>query len=167
MAKGGGGEGHYDERRRALKPTTGFPDDPAVLQAISKPRAKPTVVVKKKKVIPIPKERPGRGVQTDSNSGEPLETGTEMKTTRYNVGRLKPQNTGFASPAREPRIRPQNTGFANLPDFPAPARSAKSSRLGNEFPSLGNYSPGSGLYGQGLKLLDWAKRRTTMKNLDT
>jgi len=59
MAKGGGGEGHYDERRRALKPTTGFPDDPAVLQAISKPRAKPAaskppvVVIKKKKPMPM------------------------------------------------------------------------------------------------------------------
>jgi hypothetical protein len=81
-----------------------------VLKAIQKPRVTkkaPTVVVKKKKVIPS-------RVKVESNPGKsPPEAGTTMTTTNLNVGRLKPQNTGFVSPAREPRIVPQDTGFVS------------------------------------------------------
>jgi len=64
MAKGGGGEGHYDERRRAAKPkeVTGYADSPEVLAAVVKPRSKPTVVVKKKKPILPPAKKLGQAI---------------------------------------------------------------------------------------------------------
>jgi hypothetical protein len=172
MAKGEGGGGNFDARRRAAKPKvgTGYADSPEVLSALVKPRSKPTVVVKKKKVL-----APSR-VQTDSNSGEPAEVGTKMTTTRYNVG--KPSiGTGYPKPTQPRSADWGRPGFieAELRSQRPLARqtsnsSAKSDRLANEFSSIGNYSPGPGLYGQGLKLLDWVKRRkarTVMKDLDT
>jgi len=189
MAKGDGGGGHFDERRRAAAakpkaPATGYADSDEVLSAIVKPRAKPAVVVKKKKVL-LPSK-----VKVDSNPGDVAEPPTRMTTTRYNVG--KPSiSTGYPKPTQprsadwgrpgfiEAELRSQRPLSPPEPtvntarkrwreDVGVPAgRSAKSSRLGNEFPSLGNYSPGPGLYSQGLKLLDWAKRRAAMKNLDT
>jgi hypothetical protein len=78
MAKGEGGGGHFDERRRAArKPTTEFADDPAILEAIVKPRAKPVVVKKKPKPKMMPMAPPrkleqvvNRGAKQDKFYGD-------------------------------------------------------------------------------------------------
>lgn len=104
MAKGEGGGGHYDERRRAAmaagaKPAPrGKADSPEVLAAIVKPRAKP-----KKTAIVTPRAKPSR-VKVESNSGEykPLPEPTSMKVTRMNI--QKPLRSGAR--AAEARMRP-------------------------------------------------------------
>jgi hypothetical protein len=98
MAKGGGGEGHYDERQRAK----GKADSPEVLAAISKPKKavtkkSPVVVVKKKKVV-TPREKPARTSSIPIPRAAPI----------------RPQNTGFVSPSVS-TLKPQNYGFSGGP----------------------------------------------------
>ena len=119
MAKGGGGEGHYDERRRAggLMDVFGTADAPAPRKKA--PAKKVVLKSKPKAAVVKPRPKPSR-VQTDSNSGEEPGAGTKMTVTRYNTGRLKPQNTGFVSPSVS-TLKPQNYGFSGPgPSFGGP-----------------------------------------------
>jgi hypothetical protein len=139
MAKGGGGEGHFDERRRATAakpPLTYKADSPEVLAAIEKPRAKPVVVVKKKPKL-LPMAPPRKLAQAVPG----LRMGAAQAEVR--VGDLP---------------RKQDLG-------PFDDQIVTSSLKSNRAPTVtsGNWRPG----GSGRALLDWVKRRTTMKNLDT
>jgi hypothetical protein len=138
MAKGGGGEGHFDERRRAAKPkaaATGYADSPEVLAALVKPRAKPTVVVKKKKVIaPPPAKAATPAPALGADWGRPGFIEAELRSQR-------------------PLSRKRDRGPF---DDQIVTSSLKSSRV-----------PTATFGGSGRSLLDWVKNRTAMQKLDT
>ena len=162
MAKGEGGGGHFDERRRAKAAPTGYADSPEVLSALIKPRSKPTVVIKKKKIIPS-------RVQVDSDPGDVPEAPTRMKVTRYNVGAGKP-SIGTGLPKPSPVKSWPSVASGGKGDFGEAAYPIRSGALSAELRSQRKLTRPNTLKmigGGGKSLLDWIKGRTTMKNLDT
>jgi len=177
MAKGGGGEGHYDERRRAAKPkvVSGYADSPEVLAAVVKPRAKPDVVIKKKPIL-TPAKKPTKTVPGLRMGAAQAEVRVGNLPRKFDLGPFDDQivtsaskedrDTGGVSPA---------SAITAPRKYPSPTSAAKGNRGGgytpqrdkdNAFPNFSNQNPGGGLYGKGKSLLDWVKRRGSRRMLD-
>jgi len=160
MAKGDGGGGHFDERRRAAKAANSRrPDTPEVLAAITKPRAKPTVVIKKKPRIRI-----------ESDGGDLPIPGTRIKTTRYNTEK------STHMPMDRPRDIPSFGGpepGVRLADrlYPSSNRAAKGNRGGNYTPprdrAAENTQGPSTIFSRLTDIFPKIRRRNAMRMLDT